>query len=108
MKKKVLIILAIYLLGFLTPIVYKKVTTNVLESKVIYTIRIDREFINLRPEVNLNSDVIRQVYKDETFKVIDYYEGNVYNWYKVIYDDNKVGFIASGKEESWVVVINEK
>lgn len=106
MKKKVIILVIVYILGIITPIIYNNTKRNILDSKVIYNIIIDREFINLREEVNLNSDIIRRVYKGEKFRVIKYYEGNIYNWYNVIYDDNKLGWIASDKEESWVIVEN--
>ena len=108
MKKKALILILIYILGFITPIIWKVATKNILESQVIYKIRINREYINLRPEVDLSSDIIKQVYKDEEYKVIKYFEGNNYNWYNVIYEDNKTGWVASGKEASWVIVINEQ
>lgn len=106
MKKKIIILLIIYMLGVLTPITLKKMHKKVLEDSVIYEVRIVAEKINLRPEVSLNTEVIKQVYKDETFKVIKYYEGNSYNWYNVIYEDGKTGWIASGKNNSWVEVID--
>ena len=104
MKKKILIILIIYILGFLTPIIFHNVTRDVLQNQVIYNIIIDREFINLRNEIDLSNKPIKKVYKGEKFQVIGYYEGNVYNWYKVIYDENKIGFIASAKDVNWVIV----
>jgi len=107
MKKKILIIIIIYVLGVLTPIIWGNVAKNVLESKVIYTIKIKRAFINLRPEVNLSSDIIRQVYKDEEFKVIKYFEGNTYNWYQVIYEEGKTGWVADTKDNEWIIVENE-
>lgn len=104
MKKKILILLIIYILGVITPAIYKATIKKVEESQIIYTITINREFINLRPEVNLSSDIIRQVYKGEQFKVIKYYEGNSYNWYNVIYEDGKTGWIADTKENEWIIV----
>jgi len=107
MKKTIAICVLVYLMGIFTPIAINKAHKTILEHKVIYKIRINREFINLREEIDLKSEVIRQVYKDEEFEVIKYYEGNSYNWYNVIYDDNKTGWIASGKENSWVIVENK-
>lgn len=104
MKKKLIICIVIYILGILTPIIFNNLRKDVLESQVIYKIKVDREFINLREEVNLNSEVIRQVYKDEIFRVVKYYEGNIYNWYNVIYEDGKTGWIASAKDNAWVIV----
>lgn len=104
MKKKIIICIVIYILGFLTPIIFHNVTRDALQEQVMYNIIIDREFINLRSEVNLSTNPIKKVYKGEKFQVIGYYEGNVYNWYKVIYDENKIGFIASAKDVNWVIV----
>jgi len=103
-----IIVLVIYFCGVITIPVLKNIRTFTLKTKVIYSIKIDVEKINLRSEINLSKDtIVREVYKDEMFEVIKYYEGNSYNWYNVIYDDNEVGWIASGKEEPWVTVINE-
>jgi len=107
MKKKILIIIIIYMLGFITPIIYRNAKKNILENQIIYTITINREFINLRPEVNLKSDIIKQVYKGEQYKVIKYYEGNLYNWYYVIYDENKTGWIADTKQNDWIIIESE-
>lgn len=104
MKKIVIIILTAYVLGIITPLVIKAAKKNILENQVIYTIRIEREFINLRPEVDLNTDVIRQVYKGEKFKVVKYYEGNTYNWYNVIYENGKSGWIADTKDNEWITI----
>lgn len=106
MKKKIIIALyiVVYILGVITTPIIKNITKDVLQDKVIYNIVIDREYINLRSEVDLSTKPVKKVYKGEKFQVIDYYEGNVYNWYKVIYDENKIGFIASAKDVNWVIV----
>ena len=108
MKKKIIIVLVIYLLGFLTPIIYTKIKSNNLKNKVIYTITIETEVINLRPEIDLSSDVIRQVFKGEQFEVVSYHEGTNYNWYEVIYEEGKTGWLASGKKISWVSINKEE
>lgn len=107
MKKKIIVLLIVYIAGFITPIVYTKIQNSKLENQVIYTITIDTEAINLRPEIDLKSDVIRQVYKGEQFKVVKYQEGTNYNWYQVIYDEGKTGWLASGKVKSWVIIDKE-
>lgn len=112
MKDKIIvtiIVLAIYICGVITIPVLKNIRTFTLKTRVIYSIKVDVEKINLRSEINLSKDtIVREVYKDEVFEVIKYYEGNSYNWYNVIYDNNKVGWLASGKEEAWVEVINNE
>ena len=54
------------------------------------------------------SSIIKEVYKDEVFDVVKYFEGNSYNWYNIIYEEGKTGWIASGKENSWVKVENKE
>ena len=105
MKKKIIItIMLAYVLGMLTSTIIDIVHKHNLEQRVIYTITINEEYINLRPEIDLDSNIIRKVYKGEQYRVIEYFEGNSYNWYKVLYDNDQVGYIASGKEESWVII----
>ena len=107
MKKIVLLVIITYILGIITPTIYKSIKKDTLENRVIYTITIDNEFINLREDIDLQKDPIMKVYKGEKYQVVEYYEGNAYNWYKVIYDGYKTGWIASGKSKSWVIVNNE-
>ena len=83
----------------------KKFFLQIIE-RVLYTIRVDNEFINLREDIDLTREPIRKVYKDEKYQVVEYYEGNAYNWYRVIYDEDKTGWLASGKTKSWVIVEN--
>lgn len=108
MKKKfVILLIVIYILGVITTPIIRNVTKDVLQSKVIYKVRIKVEHINLREEVDLTSKIIREVYKNEVFDVVKYYEGNIYNWYNIIYEDGKTGWIASDKDDAWVRVINK-
>lgn len=107
LEKYLIIIVVAYILGLITMPILNAMKKEKLENNIIYTITIDTEFINLRPEIDLGSDIIKKVYKGEQYKVVEYREGNVYNWYKVIYEDNKTGWVASGKEEPWIIVENE-
>ena len=107
MKKIIICLIIGYVLGLITMPIYKATRKEVLKERVLYTIRVDNEFINLREDIDLNREPIRKVYKDERFQVVEYYEGNAYNWYRVIYDGDKTGWLASGKTKSWVVVENQ-
>ena len=111
MKKKIVWIivsyLVVYLLGVITIPTLRDKKEKTLQDSVIYTITVDAEYINLREEIDLTEDPIKKVYKGETFRVVEYYEGNSYNWYKVIYEENKTGWLASGKTQSWVKIESE-
>lgn len=111
MKKRIVLIIATYivayLLGVITIPTLRDKREKTLQDSVIYTITVDTEYINLREEIDLYKDPIKKVYKGEKYQVVEYYEGNSYNWYRVIYDEYKTGWLASGKKESWVIVERE-
>lgn len=104
MKKVILLLLIGYVLGIATIPIFKAFQKKSLTERIIYEITIDTEYINLRDDISLDGDPIRQVYKGEKYQVVEYYEGNSYNWYRVIYDEYKTGWIASGKKEAWVTI----
>lgn len=111
MKKiliNILICILVYILGFVTSNIYINKKNEKYKSEVIYQVRINVEKINLRKDVDLKSSIIKEVYKDEVFDVIKYFEGNSYNWYNIIYEEGKTGWIASGKENSWIKVENKE
>ena len=108
MKKKLLKVLsyiAVLFLGYILNIVITNVRSENLKNSVIYEVVVEVEKINLRKSVDLDNVPIKEVYKGEKLQVVEYYEGNKYNWYKVIYDENKTGWIASGKEINWVSIV---
>jgi uncharacterized protein YgiM (DUF1202 family) len=111
-KINVWVYILCFVLGIITAIIIDnvicKINNKKLKESIIYEIEIKEEYINLRPEIDLNSKIIKKVYKGQKYQVVEYYEGNVYNWYKIIYDDNKTGWIASNKDNSWVTIISEE
>lgn len=112
MKKiitKIAICILFYTLGFISSNIYIEKRNEKIKNSVLYQVKIDVEKINLRKEVDLNkSSIIKEVYKDEVFDVVKYFEGNSYNWYNIIYEEGKTGWIASGKQNSWVKVENKE
>lgn len=105
--KIALIVLVIYFSGFYTHKILEQKRIAKLRSNVIYEITVNVEKINLRKNINLNEKPIKEVYKGETFKVVEYHEGNKYNWYRVLYNEVETGWLASGKENSWVIIKGE-
>ena len=106
MKKIIISFVIGLIVGLIAIPIYKTIRKETLKERVLYTIRVDNEFINLREDIDLTREPIRKVYKDEKYQVVEYYEGNAYNWYRVIYDEDKTGWLASGKTKSWVIVEN--
>lgn len=103
--KRIIIILISFLLGvaFIPTINHFK--KEILKERVLYKIKIENEFINLRSSIDLKPEPIMKVYKDEIYEVVEYYEGNSFNWYRIIYNGSSTGWIASGKSKAWVSVI---
>lgn len=108
MKKRVIVTMILCLVAFITGFITNDIIINqknkALKNSILYDVVVDVEYINLRSEIDLTNKPIKKVYKGEKLQVVEYYEGNAYNWYKVIYDENKTGWIASGKDTSWVVI----
>lgn len=105
--RTIILVLIIYFAGFYTEKILEHNRVKKLKNSVIYEITVNVEKINLRKNVNLYDEPIKQVYKGERFKVVEYHEGNKYNWYRVIYNDTETGWLASGKENSWVIINNK-
>lgn len=98
---------AFFIAGNITTQTLINLRNKELDNSVIYKVRIDVEKINLRKKIGLDTDIIKEVYKDEIFDVVEYYEGNQYNWYKIVYGNHQTGWIASSKVSSWVKVESE-
>lgn len=107
MKKIIILLIVAYVLGLITIPIINICKTKELKERIIYEITIDIEYINLRSDINLNDEPIMKVYKGETYQVVEYYEGNAYNWYRIIYEENKTGWLASGKTKPWVTINKE-
>lgn len=112
MKKIIILVLSIILAMIITYNVgYKKCESDInkknkeLQNSIIYQVEVKVAKINLRKSIDLNSEIIKEVYKGQKLEAVEYFEGNKYNWYKVIYAKGKAGWIASGKTESWVEVV---
>ena len=97
----------VFVIGLLFMPILHLIQEKNLEERVIYRITIDTEYINLRNDISLDNEPIMKVYKGEQYDVVEYYEGNSYNWYRIVYDDYKTGWIASGKKQSWVIIERE-
>lgn len=112
MKRKIILIIVSYIVAFMLGILFmplrNSLKSKTLKERVIYTITIDKQYINLRKDIDLSNDPIMKVYKGEKYQVVEYYEGNSYNWYKIIYEDYKTGWIASDKTEPWVILENKE
>lgn len=108
MKKIIIVGVVCFILGFVTPKIFKALYNDNNHTKTLYTITILADEINVRPEIDLQSEVITQVHKDEEYEVVQFHEGNLYDWYKIKYAGDKTGWIASGKMNAWVEIKDDE
>lgn len=78
------------------------------ELKVLYEIRIDNDYINVRNQPTTQGEKLFEVLQDEEYEVIEeYLEDEKYNWYKIKFGMRRTGWVASEKENAWISIIEE-
>lgn len=75
--------------------------------EVLYEIKIENEYINVRKGASLGNEKIYEVLEGETYEVIDTYSDSKYDWYKIKFGMRRTGWIASDKKEAWVTIIED-
>lgn len=107
MKKIIIILIIGIAIGvvfkdILQTIYYKKVESYEVIGKLVIT----KDFINVRTQPTTTAEKVFQVIKDEKYDYVEMFKEDlgVYTWYKIIFSDRRVGWIASYNEESWVEV----
>lgn len=109
MFKKILVTLGYVIVGFAIGIIienaqqtahYKKVESY----EIIGKIKITKDFINVREQPTTKSNKIFEVIKNEEYSYIEMYveEEGLYAWYKIVFSDRRLGWIASYNEVPWV------
>lgn len=72
-----------------------------------FKVEITQEEINVREEHDLYTNKLAEVKKGNKYNVIDIYlDDPRYVWYKIEYENNRYGWIASGRKNPYVVEIN--
>lgn len=73
---------------------------------VLFKVKITAPYINIRSKPTSAANKLDEVVSEETYQVIDYFdEDSAYTWYKITYQDRRIGWIASDKETPWVIEI---
>ena len=109
MFKKSLVILGYMIVGFAIGIIvkdilqtnhYKKVESYEIKGSII----ILKDFINVREQPSTKTSKVFEVVKGEKYDYIEMFteEMGVYSWYKIVFSDRRVGWIASYDEEPWI------
>jgi len=70
---------------------------------VLFEVKIVNDYINVRTQPTTTANKIYEVIKGEKYKVIEIFdEDENYMWYKIIFSDRRVGWIASSIKSPWV------
>ena len=70
---------------------------------VLFEVRIVNDYINVRTQPTTAANKVYEAIKGEKYKVIEIFdEDEKYIWYKIIFSDRRIGWIASSIESPWV------
>lgn len=78
-----------------------------IESQdVLFKVQVVSSYINVRSQPTSNANKIYEVNHDEQYDVISYFDEDAnYIWYKIIFSDRKIGWIASERDNPWVIEV---
>lgn len=106
---KILTIITILLFGFSIGIIVRNIQlTNHYKKVESYAIKgsltILKDFINVREQPSTKTSKVFEVVKGEKYEYIEVFteEMGVYSWYKIVFSDRRVGWIASYDDEPWI------
>lgn len=106
LNKKTLITLII---GLALGVIVKDILQTIYYKKVegftkIGEIVVINEFVNVRSMPTTRAKKVYEANKGETYNVVEIFkeELEIYTWYKVVFSDRKIGWIASLNENPYV------
>lgn len=109
MKKIIVKLIISLLVGFAIGIIVKDILqTNHYKKVESYEIKgsitILKDFINVREQPTTKANKIFEVVNNEYYEVVEIFkeENGVYTWYKIVFSDRRVGWVASYNEEPWI------
>ncbi len=103
MFKKILALLIVAGIGY--GIYY--FVSDYLETKDAWKVEIINSSINVREESKVSSNQLATVYLGEIYVVEEFYDEDLkFVWYKIEYDKDKFGWIASSRDIPYVKEIN--
>lgn len=107
--KKAIMIAFILVFGISVGIIIRQAQQTAHYKKVegyniVGRIEITKDFINVREQPSTKAAKVFEALKGEQYDVIEVFEeeSGVYNWYKIVFSDRRIGWVASYKEDSWV------
>lgn len=110
-KSTIIKIIISFFVGFILAMFISIINDNKKQKEfdnleVMYKIKIENEYINVRKNPTTGSDKIYEVLQNEKYEVIDVFtDSKYYNWYKIKFGLRRTGWVASDKEEPWVTII---
>lgn len=105
-KKKLILTLIV---GIAIGIIVKDILQTIYYKKVegfpiINEIVILNDYVNVRSMPTTRAKKIYEANKGEKYQVVEIFEEeiSIYTWYKIMFSDRRVGWIASLNENPWV------
>ena len=74
---------------------------TIIQANSDFQIEIINDYINIRKNANIESDIIGEVNKGDIYNVLDIIGGENYIWYKIDYK-GQIGYIASSREKPYI------
>lgn len=107
MKKVIFLLIIGMALGIITmQLILLAQEVKVKNYNVLYEVSVNFERINVRTQPTTKADIVYEVVKSETYKVVETFDDGTYTWYKIIYSDRATGWIASYNLEPWVEIVD--
>ena len=107
MKKTIFMILLGLALGIIIMQLIGLARIKKIEKlNVLYEVRVNTTFINVRQHPTTISKKVYEVNKNEVYEVIEEFDEDInYKWYKILFSDRRVGWIASNRNDEWIIEI---
>lgn len=103
MKKTITFILIGVAIGIIVMKMLEiKEIKKIEKQNVLYDVVVTRQFINVRTQPTVKAKKVYEVVKNESYGVIETFSDGTYNWYKIIYLNRRVGWIANSVEDEWL------
>lgn len=113
--KKLLIAISLVIIGIAIGIIFRQITLTYHYKKVdsyktIGKVVIINNLINVREKPTTKSKKLFEALKNEEYEVVELFEEEtgIYNWYKIVFSERRIGWIASLKETPWIIYTSKE
>lgn len=84
-------------------------------APAVFEVKVINEYLNVRKDHSAKSNKIYEILEDEEYKVIEVFDNfeaePYYVWYKIVFSDRRIGWIANYREEynedPWIEIVEK-